>query len=1003
MANHDVVVNITARAAGVNAAVNSAKKAIGKLAHVSVHGNPFSGIQKSAGQTKASIAGVSSALDGIKGKIAGVFAAGSLIAFGKSALKAAANVEVFKKGLEFQIGIDQTNLLIDNIKKIGESSAYDASGLLPLAKQWINIGDNAESAVKKMQTIVDIGSAFGLTSEQIAGANLALTQMSMAGKIGQQDMMQLLNAGIPAWTLLSEKMGIPVQQLKDMSSQGQLTEDAINTLFEAMAEKGAGAADSRTNTLMGKFSNLEETVNNSMSDIGELIAMALDVPGVLDTMSDMVDGIKGHLANIKEAAQDAGVGQAIANELESVSPAAGKMANTVIWGFNQIKDAVKDINKRFDENKDLVNEIAYFGPKIAEAAVAVYTLEKAWLAVKAAIELAQVAQAAFYAFCKRTPWGFLATVLVAVLLVIIDNWDKVSAAAQAFWDKACEVCSGVANSIDEYIGGALRTIKQDWDTLVQAFSHPIDFVINRTEHISRTIDTDEIAANAGYGEEPEYRGGINGGPMRLAAGGIVGGQIPALANGGTANSGTLARIGEAGPEAVIPLKDEVLAKIGEAMYRASVKRQNLESAIRKQEKANRGQNLSQEDQDAQQAAIDAQKAQMDAEDMLNELQQKIVGEKGTRYQGKLLSNKKDLVDMRKQIAALAVQGADPAIIKQLTEAVDEYKRVVGDNSWHDQMQAIRQFAAQARQSYAEATHDYDGMAQAEYEATLLQLAKERRDKEKELMQDANDEQTRRAIAQYYEGKQIQALEKYQKAVRDAHSNRIDYLKEEGQLSAIVADEMNNGAAWDSEQYLSGTKSMANQFVEYAQVLHEGWTNYAAFISQELYGTMTDSMTAFIKGTRSAMSVIQDFGRTVLNTMAKIAAQRLAASWMGNIMGMIGGGSSPVSFSAGNDISLGSAIPFAKGGIVTAPTLAMIGEAGANEAVIPLNQKNLSAIGSGNGGVVVNITNKTSDKVQVQNSSYNEDIGKWVLDVVVDGASRNRGGFGANLKTALGGV
>ena len=80
--------------------------------------------------------------------------------------------------------------------------------------------------------------------------------------------------------------------------------------------------------------------------------------------------------------------------------------------------------------------------------------------------------------------------------------------------------------------------------------------------------------------------------------------------------------------------------------------------------------------------------------------------------------------------------------------------------------------------------------------------------------------------------------------------------------------------------------------------------------------------------------------------------------------------------------------------------------GENEdKVIPLNAENLAAIGGGNkgsGGVVVNITNKTDSQVKVQNTSYDDGLEKWVLDVVVDGAARNRGGFGSNLRTALGG-
>ena len=177
--------------------------------------------------------------------------------------------------------------------------------------------------------------------------------------------------------------------------------------------------------------------------------------------------------------------------------------------------------------------------------------------------------------------------------------------------------------------------------------------------------------------------------------------------------------------------------------------------------------------------------------------------------------------------------------------------------------------------------------------------------------------------------------------------------------------------------------------------------------------MADSMAAFIKGTKSAKSVLQDFGNAVLNMMAKIAAQRLAATWMSNILGAFGGtrgGASAWTWGGvTHDSSFGvksaadqfiSTAPtatnlfnvpkFATGGIVTAPTLAMIGEGGDREAVIPLTDHNLAAMsGAGKGGgVVVNITNKS-------------DMGRYILEVVVDGAVRDRGGFGRNLKAALG--
>ena len=78
--------------------------------------------------------GLESALGTLKGVVAGAFAVSSITAFGKAALEASANAEVLRKGLTFQLGADQADLLISKMKEIGETSAYDGSALIPMAR-----------------------------------------------------------------------------------------------------------------------------------------------------------------------------------------------------------------------------------------------------------------------------------------------------------------------------------------------------------------------------------------------------------------------------------------------------------------------------------------------------------------------------------------------------------------------------------------------------------------------------------------------------------------------------------------------------------------------------------------------------------------------------------------------------------------------------------------------------------------------------------------------------
>jgi hypothetical protein len=70
---------------------------------------------------------------------------------------------------------------------------------------------------------------------------------------------------------------------------------------------------------------------------------------------------------------------------------------------------------------------------------------------------------------------------------------------------------------------------------------------------------------------------------------------------------------------------------------------------------------------------------------------------------------------------------------------------------------------------------------------------------------------------------------------------------------------------------------------------------------------------------------------------------------------------------------------AQGGIVTGPTIAMIGEAGP-EAVIPLNRAGGMGFGSGGGNITVNVMSADPNEVVRALQSYNRNVGRLPVSV-----------------------
>ena len=442
---------------------------------------------------------------------------------------------------------------------------------------------------------------------------------------------------------------------------------------------------------------------------------------------------------------------------------------------------------------------------------------------------------------------------------------------------------------------------------------------------------------------------------------------------------------------------------------------------------------------AEEAAKRVKQATDEANKMLLELRTENAKESGYAYQQDSVKLMSDIAEKAAKIRKLQSEGAPTTSIQALKAELNAYTAATTEKFRQKWTDAYADLYDASQTALAKVRHDYDKEADLEYLTTVRKLNKELEEKKKALMHDEIDVETRKLLEDQYYAQLEEAEDKRRKARQEAHDQYVNYLVEEGNLAMLVqymgtSQRNANGTLSKSEGEkrgeaslnLQGEKALAKEYVKLWQTAHGSMMEYIADVSDTMYSTMADSMAAFIKGTKSAKSVLQDFGNTVLNMMAKIAAQRLAATWMSNILGAFGGtrgGASAWTWggvthdssfgvksaadqfisTAPTATSLFNVPKFATGGIVTAPTLAMIGEGGDHEAVIPLNDHNLAAMsGAGKGGgVIVNITNKSNADVKVTSSSYNEDMGRYILEVVVDGAVRDRGGFGRNLKAALG--
>ena len=650
MAEKEIKVEISAGCEKLVSAVDKAKASVEDLANVQVQNPSWNPFKRLIDRTKDSIDRTKDALKGVKdekikdvglnalannagkaaketkrlkteqsslrGVLSGVrsaalaaFSIGAVVTFGKAVMKASADMELLKKGLAFTLGNTGAQKLIENMQTLGEKSAYNSNQLIPLARAWITVGDNAQTATAKMKKIVDCASAYGLTEDQMSRVNLALTQMQAKGKVSSEEMRQLAEAGVPAWQLLSTAMGKPVNELQNLAAQGKLTQSSIDMLFDGMAKKTQVATNSMANTMEAKFSNVQEAVTNSFAAIGDIIAQGFGVSDILTLAGNLAEGMKQHFQNIRDNAKQIGVKNAIVKELQGISPVAAAVFNGMatiiyvvtsalykhrdaalavgtailgIWiaaktiiGVSTIIKTLVEAWKSLKEAIAVAREavVAFRSTSLGMAVVKgiITGLRAAWAGLTAAMGVAKTAALAFRAACIANPILVAIALIIAAIILIATHWDTVKRVALACWRAICGAISEAGAKLRAVIGGAIDWVKNKWEGLKAAVSHPLDFVVHETHAVTQTVTGGKAG---GTPAKPTATGGIFGGAVPMATGGMVGGKIPALANGGQLKHGTPAIVGEAGPEAVIPLKDSVLSQIGAAIMTAYQKGKN---------------------------------------------------------------------------------------------------------------------------------------------------------------------------------------------------------------------------------------------------------------------------------------------------------------------------------------------------------------------------------------------------------------------------------------------
>lgn len=163
---------------------------------------------------------------------------------------------------------EKTDELLSNVREYAKISPLEFGDITSVVQMMLGFNIEAEKVPKFIKAIGDVSMGEGSKFNSLA---LAFSQMSAAGKLMGQDLNQMINAGFNPLSVMAEKTGKSIAELKEQMSKGAITAEMVQQAFiDATSEGGKffNMSENAAKTIEGQVSMLHDAMDAMFNDLG---------------------------------------------------------------------------------------------------------------------------------------------------------------------------------------------------------------------------------------------------------------------------------------------------------------------------------------------------------------------------------------------------------------------------------------------------------------------------------------------------------------------------------------------------------------------------------------------------------------------------------------------------------------------------------------------------------------------------------------------------------------
>lgn len=378
-----------------------------------------------------------------------------LTALATAGVKYNATMESYLANLTTLLGGNQQEAqkLLDTLKEMANTTPYEATDLVSATQKMMAFGISADDSLKYLNMLGDI--AMG-DANKMDSLTLAFSQISASGKASMEDINQMIDQGFNPLTIIAEKTGESMGDLRDRVSAGGVSFEEIAGAFETATSKGGTfyqSMDKASQTTNGKISSLKDAFNSSLGSMTESL-----LPFVTEAVNGLTK-VANWFANLDEDGK------------RTVLILAG-----IALAIGPVSAAIGTLIKVGSGIKTLVSII------------------KSWNVVT---KLMTVAQGALNLVMSMNPITLIIIAIVALIAIIVLLWNKcewfrdgIMAIINAVWSVIQSVASFIMNiftTVFNFIWSIVQAYVNFWITVWTTVFNIVSTVLTSIWNVIQSV------------------------------------------------------------------------------------------------------------------------------------------------------------------------------------------------------------------------------------------------------------------------------------------------------------------------------------------------------------------------------------------------------------------------------------------------------------------------------------------------------------------------------------